>query len=173
MKRILAVLLAVMLFVAVIPATSLAEGVVSNGDTPVYHVQTKGSILHLRVSPGTSSGVRADLPNGTALKKISSKKVKKDGYTWINVKTMTGLEGWVASSLVKEKAKVNVNTKKDPLRVRSSRNASSDKNIIYRLPHGTKGVIVYKVNGNWAYVNYSGNSRKGWASLSYLVWTRW
>ena len=44
--------------------------------------------------------------------------------------------------------------------------------ILYSIPHGTKNVTVYKKSGNWAYVKWGGH-KKGWASLSYLKWTRW
>lgn len=172
MKRILAVLLAALLLIAVVPATSLAEGIVSNGDTKVYHAQTNGSNLMLRREPGTSSSVVSGLPNGTALARISSKTVKKNGFTWINVRTMSGLKGWVANSYVRENARADVNTQKDGLNVRSSRDASGTSNILYSIPHGTRGVLVYKVNGNWAYVSWNGR-KKGWSFLSYLRWARW
>ena len=172
MKRILAVLLAALLLIAAVPATSLAEGIVSNGDTKVYHAQTNGSNLMLRREPGTTTSVISSLPNGTALAKISSKTVKKNGFTWINVKTMNGIKGWVADKYVRENARADINTQKDGLRVRSSRNASSTTNILYSIPHGTKGVLVYKTNGNWAYVSWNGKP-KGWAFLSYLKWARW
>lgn len=170
MKRILAVLLAVMLLIAVVPATSLAEGAVSNGDTSVYHVQTRGNTLHLRRAAGMSSAVISSLSNGTALVKISSKTVKKDGYKWINVKTMSGLRGWVADTFVKSNARADVATQTSGLNVRSGR--GTGYRIYYSIPHGTCGVTVYKTNGNWAYVSWNGR-RKGWASLSYLRWARW
>ena len=170
MKRILAVLLAVMLLIAVVPATSLAEATVSNGDTYVYHVQTRGSILHLRRSAGTGAAIISSLSNGTALVKISSKTVRKDGYKWINVKTMSGLRGWVADTYVKSNARADVNTQKDGLNVRSGR--GTKYRIYYSIPHGTHGVTVYKTNGNWAYVSWNGR-QKGWASLGYLRWARW
>ncbi len=170
MKRILAVLIAVMLLVAVIPATSLAEGTVSNGDTKVYHVQTRGGTLQLRREAGTRSTILSSLSNGTALKMVSSKTINKDGFKWINVRTMNGLKGWVAKSYVKDYARADVATQRDGLNVRSGRGTNYKR--YYSIPHGTKGVTVYKVNGNWAYVSYRGK-RKGWASLGYLRWARW
>lgn len=170
MKRILAVLLAVMLLIAVVPATSLAEGTVSNGDTKVYHVQTRGSTLYLRRDAGTRAAIISSLSNGTALVKVSSKTIKKDGYTWINVKTMNGLRGWVAKSYVKDNARADVVTRESGLNVRTGRGTSY--RWLYSIPHGTRGVTVYKTNGNWAYVSWKGR-QKGWASLSYLRWARW
>jgi len=170
MKRILAILLAVMLLVAVMPATSLAAGIAGNGETKVYHVQTRGNVLHLRASAGTGSKIVARLANGTALVKVSSKTVRKNGYIWINVKTMKGQKGWVASSYVKDNAHADVKTQKSGLNVRKGRGDSYK--VLYSIPHGTKGVTVYKTNGNWAYVNWKSKG-KGWASLSYLEWALW
>ena len=48
MKRIISVDLVLMLLMAVVPATSLAAGAVSNGEKKVYHVHTCGGSLHLR-----------------------------------------------------------------------------------------------------------------------------
>ena len=170
MKRILAVLLAVMLLIAVVPATSLAEGAVSNGDTYVYHVQTRGSTLYLRRAAGTGSAIISSLSNGTALVKASSKTVRKNGYKWINVKTMGGLKGWVAETYVKSNARADVVTQSSGLNVRSGR--GTNYRIYYSIPHGTHGITVYKINGNWAYVSWNGR-QKGWASRSYLRWARW
>jgi len=170
MKRILAVLLAVLLLIAVVPATSLAEGASSNGDTSVYHVQTRGNVLHLRSAAGMNSPIISSLTNGTALVKISSKRISKDGYKWINVKTMSGLRGWVADAYVKSNARADVATQTSGLNVRSGR--GMNYRIYYSIPHGTRGVTVYKINGNWAYVSWRGR-QKGWASLGYLRWARW
>ena len=164
MKRFLAVILAVMLLAAVIPVTSLAEAA-SNGDTTMYHVQTNGGTLYVRTGPGVKYRSITSLPNRTALTRLS-----KSG-NWYKIKTMNGLVGWVSKNYVKSNAYANVTTNTDPLRVRSSRNASSTTNIVGRLPHGTKRVTVTKINGNWAYVNW--NRIKGWASRSYLAWTHW
>jgi len=148
MKRILAVLLAVMLLIAVVPATSLAEGAVSNGDTSVYHVQTRGGTLYLRREAGTGSAIISSLSNGTALVKVSSKTVRKNGYKWVNVKTMSGLKGWVAESYVKSNARADVATQTSGLNVRSGR--GTGYRIYYSIPHGTRGVTVYKTHRNWA-----------------------
>ena len=170
MKRILAVLLAVMLFVAIIPATSLAEGIASNGDTQVFHVATKKDNLHLRNNHSLKAGIITSLPKGTPLTKISSKTYKQDGIKWVNVKTMNGMKGWVDSSLIASNGRADVNTQKDGLNVRAGR--GTKYKIYYSIPHGTKGVTVYKINGNWAYVSWNGK-KQGWASLGYLKWARW
>jgi SH3-like domain-containing protein len=171
MKRILAVLIAVMLLVAAIPATSMAE-IVSNGDNKVYHASTNGGTLRVHREASLNAAIVTSVPNGTALQQTSSKTVKKDGHVWMKIKTSNGTSGWVSKKWVKENAHADVNTQKDGLNVRTKRSSSSKKTIIYSIPHGTKGVTVYKVNGNWAYVSYRG-MQKGWASLGYLRWARW
>ena len=164
MKRILAVLLAVMLFVAVMPVTSLAEGAVSNSsDKKVYHVATQKDDLRLRAQPNDSSAVKARLPKGTALIYLS-----KANKNWYKVKTPNGLEGYVFKKYLGDYGKADVATNSDPLRVRNKPNG---KKILTRIPHGTKGVTIYAVNGNWAKVKWNGYT--GYSSLSYLRWTRW
>ena len=162
MKRILAVLLMVMLFVAVMPATSLAA---SKGDTTMYHVGTQRDELMLRTGPGTTYTVLAKLGKNMALIKLSG---DEDG--WCRVKTMNGMSGYAYSDYVKRDAYADVDTKRDGLNVRSSRNASSKKNIKGSIPHGTRHVTVTKINGNWAYVKWG--KLQGWSSLSYLKWSR-
>ena len=100
----------------------------------------------------------------------SSRTVRKNGYTWINVRTMGGVKGWVASAFVKENARADVATARNGLNVRSGR--GTGYTIYYSIPHGATCVTVYKINGNWAYVSWNGR-RKGWASRSYLRWSRW
>ena len=165
MKRILAVLLAVMLLVAVMPATSLAEGAVSNGDTTMYHVATQRDDLMLRSGPGTNYGVVARMPKNSALIKLSS-----GSNGWWKVKSMNGMVGYAHSSYIKKDAYADVTTQRDGLNVRSSRNAKSTKNIKGSIPHGTNHVTVTKTNGNWAYVKWG--KLQGWSSLGYLRWSR-
>ena len=162
MKRILAVLLMVMLFVAVMPATSLAA---SKGDTTMYHVGTQRDDLMLRSGPGTNYAILARLGKNMALTKLSG---DEDG--WCRVRTMNGMSGYAYSSYVKRDAYADVDTKRDGLNVRSSRNASSKKNIKGSIPHGSRHVTVTKINGNWAYVKWG--KLQGWSSLSYLKWSR-
>lgn len=170
MKRILAVLIAVMLLVAVMPATSLAAGIVSNGDSKVFHAATNGGTLHLRAEASTKAGIVSSLPNGTALVRVSSKTVRKDGYVWMQVRTTNGMKGWVAKKWIKDYAHADVNTQKDGLNVRPKPNTK--KKAMYSIPHGTKDVVIQAVNGNWAKVNWN-KKGTGYASLSYLRWVLW
>ena len=161
MKRFISILL-ILLIVASIPA--FAAGAVSNGEEKVYHASSCGSKLYLRKGAGTDYDIICCLPNGTAL----VKKCCTNG--WWKVKTMNGKTGWIEAKHIRDHARANVNTPKSGLNVRSGRSMSSG--ILYSIPHGTKNVTVYKKSGNWAYVKWGGH-KKGWASLSYLKWTRW
>lgn len=164
MKRILAVLLAVMLFVAVMPAASFAEGAVSNSsDKKVYHVATKKDDLRLRAEPNDSSRIKARLPKGTAVIYLSKANSK-----WYKVRTTNGLEGYVFKSYLGDYGRADVTTRKDPLLVRKK---PGNGKVLTKIPHGTKGVKIYAVNGNWAKVKWNGYT--GYSSLSYLRWTRW
>jgi uncharacterized protein YgiM (DUF1202 family) len=91
MKRILAVLLAVMLLIAVIPATSLAEGAAINskGDVTMYHVGTQRDNLRIHSGPGTSYKMVASIPSGTTI------TVDKVTDSWGRT-TYNGKTGWVA-----------------------------------------------------------------------------
>ena len=161
MKRILAVLLAVMLLVAVIPATSLAESA-SNGCSTykVYRVSTNGGNLMLRSGPGTSYRVLASLCNGRPLKYLYS-----DG-NWYKVRTFSGMTGWVSKHYVRCGAYANVNTRTSGLNYRTG--PGTGYAIKGSFAKGTRNLYVTKVCGNWAYVSKSG--RHGWSSLTYLKW---
>ena len=164
MKRILAVLLAIMLFVAVMPVTSLAEGAVSNSsDKKVYHVATQKDDLRLRAQPNDSSAIKARLPKGTALIYLS-----KANKNWYKVKTPNGLEGYVFKKYLGDYGKADVVTKESGLNVRNKPNGSK---VYTSIPHGTKGVTIYAVNGKWAKVKWNGYT--GYASTGYLRWARW
>ena len=93
MKRFLAVILAVMLLVAVIPATSLAEAA-RNGDTTMYHVQTKGGTLYVRTGPGTEFASAGFVTGGTVLEKV-------DLENWIPV-IYSGEVRFIGPSAVKK-----------------------------------------------------------------------
>lgn len=164
MKRILAVLLAVMLFVAVMPVTSLAEGAVSNSsDKKVYHVATQKDDLRLRAQPNDHSAIKARLPKGTALIYQSKANDK-----WYKVKTPNGLTGYVFKSYLGDYGKADVATEKDGLNVRNKPNGSQ---VLTSIPHGTHGVTIYAVNGSWAKVKWNGKT--GYSSTGYLRWARW
>jgi len=174
MKRILAVLLAVMLLVAVVPATSLAEVKANDSFDNVYHVTTKKDPLLLRSDHSKDAHILARLPKGSAVILLSQKKVKEDKIEWVKVRSIYGLTGWVATAdkgrkLIDKKAHAEVVTKNDPLNVRPSPNTK--KPAITKIPRGTKRVPVLRVDGNWAKVTW--NKKTGWASLTYLRWMTW
>ena len=163
MKRILAVLLAVMLLVAVIPATSLAAGATPNscaGEYQVYRVNTNGGRLNLRTGAGTHYKIITSLCYGKPVKLI-----KKCG-DWYKVQTFNGVTGWASKRYLKCGAYANVATKSTGLNYRTGPGMSYS--VKGSFPKGTKHLLVTKVRGNWAYVTKC--SKKGWSSLSYLKW---
>ena len=163
MKRILAVLLAVMMLVAIVPATSLAEHASNERGNPVYHVATQSDPLRLHSGPGTNYRIIARLEKGQAVIKIGS------SGNWYKLRTPKGLVGYASKNYLKGNAHANVETQKDGLHVRNKPNGGT---VYYTIPHGAKGITVYRVDGNWAQVSYNGQ-RKGWASLTYLRFTTW
>lgn len=161
MKRILAVLLAAMLLVAVIPATSLAEGEVSNASTyKVYRVHTNGSDLMLRSGPGTGYRIVRRLCYGKPLKYLGCSN------GWYKVKTFDGYCGWVSKRWVKSGAYTDVKTRTQGLNYRTG--PGTGYAIKGSFPKGTCRLLATKVNGNWAYVSKHGKC--GWSSMTYLAW---
>ncbi len=164
MKKILAVLLAVMLLVAAIPAVSMAEEVVSNSCDDdyarVYRVHTNGGRLYMRTGPGTGYRIITSLSNGKPLKLI-----RKSG-SWYKVKTFGGTTGWVAKRYVREGAYANVCTRSSGLNIRKG--PGTCYAIKGSFPHGTRHLLATKVSGNWAYVTK--NCKSGWCSMTYLDW---
>ena len=163
MKRILAVLLAVMLLAAVIPATSLAAGATPNCSEcgyPVYRVHTYGSRLNLRAGAGTSYKVVASLCYGKPV------KVLKKAGAWYKVQTFNGVTGWASKKYLKEGAYANVNTKSTGLNYRKG--PGTCYSIKGTFAKGTKRLLVTKVSGNWAYVTKCGKT--GWCCRDYLKW---
>jgi uncharacterized protein YgiM (DUF1202 family) len=164
MKRVLAVLLAVMLLVAAIPAVSVAEEVTSNycdcDYTRVYRVHTNGGRLYMRTGPGTDYRIITSLSNGKPLKLI-----RKSG-SWYKVKTFGGTTGWVSRKYVREGAYANVCTESSGLNYRKG--PGTCYAIKGSFPHGTRHLLATKVSGNWAYVTK--NCKSGWCSMTYLDW---
>ena len=164
MKRILAVLLAVMLLVAAIPAVSVAEEVSSNSCdcdyAKVYRVHTNGGRLYLRTGPGTGYRIITSLSNGKPLKLI-----RKSG-SWYKVRTFGGTTGWVSKKYVKAGAYADVDTASTGLNIRKG--PGTCYGIKGSFAHGTRHLLATKVSGNWAYVTK--NCKSGWCSMNYLDW---
>ena len=172
MKRILAVLLAVMLLVAVIPATSLAAGQVANYSyKKIYRVTTNRGNLNMRTGAGTSYRVIMSIPKGTPVVKLGEKKV--GSTTWYKIKTTHGVTGWseVKSSkhrnYLTEGAYTKVSTHDSGLNVRKGPGTSYGLAPKGSIPKG-KTVMATKLSGTWAYIP----SYKGWSAIGYLTWLK-
>jgi len=160
MKRIVAILLAVMLLVAVMPAASFAETASNSSKTTVY--RTTASSLRLRAGAGTNYKKLASLPRGTAF------TVSKSSGNWYRIKVLkTGKVGWVSKSYTTRSAYARVTTKNDPLVIRKGPGTGYGK-AGQNIPKGTKNVLVMAISGNWANVKYNGTT--GWSSRTYLAW---
>ena len=161
MKRILAVLLAVMLLMAVIPATSLAAEEANSCTTyKVYRVHTSGSHLMLRSGPGTNYRIVARLRYGKPLKYI------KCSGSWYKVRTFDGCTGWVSKRYVKRGAYADVATCCSGLNYRTG--PGTGYAVKGSWAKGTCRLLATKVHGNWAYVSKHG--KHGWSCMDYLDW---
>ena len=165
MKRILAVLLAVMLLVAVIPATSLAEAADNSYESnydyyKVYRVHTNGGHLMLRTGPGTGYRVIESMRYGKPLKYLS-----RSG-SWYKVRTFHGTTGWVYSHYVKRGAYCDVCTRTSGLNYRTG--PGTGYRVKGSWARGTRDLLATRVSGNWAYVEKHG--RSGWSFMDYLEW---
>lgn len=161
MKRILAVLLAVMLLMAVIPATSLAAEEANSCTTyKVYRVHTSGSHLMLRSGPGTNYKIITRLCYGRPLKYI------RCSGGWYKVKTFNGYTGWVSKRYVKCGAYADVATCCSGLNYRTG--PGTGYAIKGSWAKGTCRLLATKVHGNWAYVSKHG--KHGWSCMDYLDW---
>lgn len=161
MKKTIAILLAVILALAVMPA-ALASGAVSNASkTTVYRTT---AALNMRTGAGSSYKKIATLKKGTAF------TVQKKSGNWYKIKVLrTGKTGWVSKNYTTKNAYARVTTKNNGLNVRSTPIAYSDwRNVKGSMPKGAKNVTVKYISGNWAYVKYG--KLEGWSSRTFLEW---
>jgi hypothetical protein len=59
---------------------------------------TGGANLRIRATPGGKE--IAAVPEGTKLIALGSAPQKQGNYTWIHIRTLTGITGWVAATYV-------------------------------------------------------------------------
>ena len=156
MKKFLAILLmASLLLVAVLPVGALAES-----KTTVYRVKTNGGNLNMRSGAGTKYAVTGSLKNGTAF------TVQKKSGNWYKIKTLkAGKVGWISKNYTTTRAYALVATNQKGLNIRKG--PGTGYAILGSSPKGAKILVKY-IQGNWAYVTYSGVS--GWSSRSWLKW---
>ena len=105
MKRIVSVALVLLLLAAIVPASSMAAGAVSNGTRKVYHVHTYGGTLNLRRGPGKGYGQITSIVNGTPVNTISDPvwdDVSGRHFIEIEFYDRNGIfrTGWIATSLI-------------------------------------------------------------------------
>jgi WD40 repeat protein len=74
------------------PATATLQPALVVGQPAVIHT-TKGDTLNVRSNPGRKASLVAKLPNGTQVMIIDGPQ-EADGFTWWEIRTSDGIEGW-------------------------------------------------------------------------------
>lgn len=91
--------LATLLAVAEEAATPTAPVTLRRGEV----TGTAGSGVYLREGPSLVSETIETLDDGTLLTFIESEgPIEADGYTWVKVRTLIGLEGWLVDIYIEE-----------------------------------------------------------------------
>ena len=153
MKRVIAILLAVMLLVAVMPAAAFADS------TKTVYISRRGSgTINMHKGPGydyAQTGNYVKHNDKVTLKKTS------DGWAKIKVKR-TGKTGWIRDYYVDgttKKLGTGTHAMKKAANVYSKASVSSS--IKKKLSVGDT-VKVYETSHDFAYVTITGSSVKGW-----------
>ena len=156
MKKTLAVLLLVVLIVASMPITALADSA-----SKVYRVNTKSDPLMVHSKPNGDKSSRIGY-----LSKNSALIVLDKSGSWWKIKAMKGLVGWVSSNYLKEGADARVNTKETGLNIHKTRDFNPSS-VIGSAPKGAQVTVMY-IQGSYANIIY--HKLKGWSSRNYLKW---
>ena len=156
MKRVIAILLAVMLLVAVMPAAAFADS------TKTVYISRRGSgTINMHKGPGydyAQTGNYVKHNDKVTLKKTS------DGWAKIKVKR-TGKTGWIRDYYVDgttKKLGTGTHAMKKAANVYSKASVSSS--IKKKLSVGDT-VKVYETSHDFAYVTITGSSVKGWVPM--------
>ena len=131
----------------------------STSDDIVYRVSTRGSNLNVRAGAGTGYKIINSLPNGTALKVLSS------SGNWYKIKTFRGITGWVSKNYVVKMGYARVATHGSNLNVRKGPGTYAA--VLGSLRNGTR-VTIKSTSGNWAYI--TGGGLTGWVSMTWLAY---
>ena len=156
MKRVIAILLAVMLLVAVMPAAAFADS------TKTVYISRRGrGTINMHKGPGydyAQTGNYVKHNDKVTLKKTS------DGWAKIKVKR-TGKTGWIRDYYVDgttKKLGTGTHAMKKAANVYSKASVSSS--IKKKLSVGDT-VKVYETSHDFAYVTITGSSVKGWVPI--------
>ena len=158
MKRFLAILLAVTLLIAVVPASAFAD------DTKTVYISRNGSgTLNLREGPGYDYDI-----TGHYVYHNSKVTVKKTSGKWSKVKVKSsGHVGWIRTYYIDGTTKkLGTGThviKYDDTKVRKK--ASSSASVVTTLDKGDT-VRVYETSHDYARVTITGSGKTGWVKMS-------
>lgn len=157
MKRTLAMLLAVLLLVAVVPASAFASG------TKTVYVSRNGSgTLNLREGPGYDYDV-----TGHYVYHNSKVTVLKTSGKWSKVKAKSsGHVGWIRTYYIDGTTKaLGTGThviKSETKLYRKASSSSSKKATLYK----GDTVKVYETSHDYARVTVTGSGKTGWVKMS-------
>ena len=161
MKRILSVLLAMLLIVAMLSGAALADTTKT-----VYISSTGKGSLNLRSGPGTSYASKGTLKNGTAVKVVET----EDNWAKITVKS-SGKTGWVMLKYISDDAPVSPTPTEykvrsvtaDSLNIRKGAGTEYGK---VGILHKGDAIKVLGSSGNWYHIQ-TVKGLKGWVSKTY------
>ncbi len=156
MKRMIALLLAVMLFVAVMPVAAFADS------TKTAYISRRGSgSINMLKGPGYDYAY-----TGNYVKHNDKVTVKKttDGWAKITVKR-TGKTGWIRDYYVDGTTKkLGTGTHAMKKKANVYAKASNSSTIKKKLDVGDT-VKVYETSHDFAYVHITGSSVRGWVPM--------
>ena len=163
MKRIIAILMALLLCAAMLPATALA------GSTKTVYVSSSGEgTLNLRAGPGLDYAKKGTVSHGDKV------TVKKTSGEWSKVAVSgTSKVGWIKTKYIngslkpKDSGTKTVRTNSGKSVILREGPGSDYKNVGY-VKDGAK-VKVKETKGSWVKVKVSSTGKIGWIRSSFLT----
>ena len=160
MKRILSVLLAMLLIVAMLSGAALADTTKT-----VYISSTGKGSLNLRSGPGKNYSVSGYVYHGNKV------TVKDSSGEWSKVKVnKTGKTGWIKTRYIDGTTKA-LGTGYKTIKVSGSVKLRSGPGTSYAskgtLKNGT-AVKVVETEDNWAKITVKSSGKTGWVMLKYI-----
>ena len=159
MKRALCVLLVALILVATAaPALAVGQSTTLAKKGDVYYV-VPSSGLHVRSSASMGDNIIRTIKKGTKV----VFQYEKNG--WWRVKYASGKYGFVDKQYLTRSNVKKTGTYKTKGKLNMRYAPKTSSGVIRVIPKGKK-VKVKKLNGDWVYVTYGGDS--GWVASKYL-----
>ena len=160
MKKVFAILLAVMLLAAALPVAAMAEGKYT-----VYISSTGSGTLTLRAGPGTDTGVNGYIHHGDSVTELDTSGI------WSFVKTASGNVGWIKTKYIDGTTRElgtgykYVRTNGGAVNLRAGAGTGyATRGSVY---DGAK-VKVLNTEGAWVRVTVQSSGRTGWIMAKYI-----